>query len=57
MLQITAVIAAVIQVSTAGMIHSRTEISPNLLNPETVPVQENNAMKNLKKYRGKKSLL
>lgn len=47
MLQITAVIAAVLQVSIAGMIHSRTEISPNLLNPETVPVQENNAMKNL----------
>lgn len=38
MLQITAVIAAVLQVSTAGMIHSHTEISPNLLNPETVLV-------------------
>lgn len=54
MLQITAVIPAVLQVSTAGMIHSHTEVSLNVLNPETVPVEENNSMRSLMKYRGEK---
>lgn len=49
MLQITAVIPAVLQVSTAGMIHSHTEVCLNFLNQKT----ENNSMKSLLKYRGK----
>lgn len=53
MLQVTAVIADVLQLSIAGMIHSCTEISRNLLNPKTVPALENNTMKSLIKQRGK----